>query len=570
MSVLPPRSPWIKLCETGLASSQQPAHHDLSWWKRAVIYQIYPLSFQDTNADGKGDLGGILSRLDYLEWLQIDALWLGPIYPSPMVDFGYDISDFKGVDPVFGSLDDLDRLTDALHSRDIRLILDFVPNHTSAAHPWFLESRSGRQSSKRDWYIWADPAPNGGPPNNWLSRFGGSAWEWDPGTGQYYYHAFLKEQPDLNWRNPEVRAEMAEVMRFWLRRGIDGFRLDAAGVLAEDEFLRDDPPNLEANSRTPPPERLKRLYTDSQPEVLDWLAQLRSVVDEFPDRVLLAEVDTSQDKIPPFYGDKDRPIIDLPLNYRLLDTPWTAHELSKMLQAYYKSLPEDAWPDWVIGSHDKKRIASVIGSDQARIAAVLLFTLWGTPIFYAGDELGMRGGVANAARVLDPFEQRVPGYGLNRDPERSPMQWNGALHAGFTTGTPWLPLAPDYDVRNVEGETVDPNSLLALYRRLIALRRTEPALSGSGFTILPVQNDIISYARSDAAERLIVVLNVSAQETKCRMPGIADGEVLLSTHHERIARILREDEIVLRANEGVIIRARAAGSDRHRSGESSA
>ena len=569
MSVLPPRSPWIKLCETGLASSQQPAHHHLPWWKRAVIYQIYPLSFQDTNADGKGDLGGILSRLDYLEWLQIDALWLGPIYPSPMVDFGYDISDFKGVDPVFGSLDDLDRLTDALHSRDIRLILDFVPNHTSAAHPWFRESRSCRQSSKRDWYIWADPAPNGGPPNNWLSRFGGSAWEWDPATGQYYYHAFLKEQPDLNWRNPEVRAEMAEVMRFWLRRGIDGFRLDAAGVLAEDEFLRDDPPNLEANSRTPPPEHLKRLYTDSQPEVLDWLAQLRSVVDEFPDRVLLAEVDTSQDKIPPFYGDKDRPIIDLPLNYRLLDTSWTAHELSKMLQAYYKSLPEDAWPDWVIGSHDKKRIASVIGSDQARIAAMLLFTLWGTPIFYAGDELGMRGGVANAARVLDPFEQRVPGYGLNRDPERSPMQWNGALHAGFTTGTPWLPLAPDYDVRNVEGETVDPNSLLALYRRLIALRRTEPALSGSGFTILPVQNDIISYARTDAAERLIVVLNVSAQETKCRMPGIADGEVLLSTHHERIAGILGEDEIVLRACEGVIIRARAAGSDRHRSGESS-
>jgi alpha-glucosidase len=408
-----------------------------AWWQQGIIYQIYPLSFQDTNGDGRGDLPGILSRLEYLTWLGIDAVWIGPIYCSPMADFGYDITDFTGVDPVFGSLADFDRLVTALHSRHIRVLLDFVPNHTSHHHPWFLESRSSRDHPKRDWYVWAEPAPDGGPPNNWLSRFGGSAWEWDPATGQYYYHAFLKEQPDLNWRNPHVRAAMADVLRFWLRRGVDGFRIDAAAVLAEDELLRDDPPNRAVDSRTPPPERFTRIYSDYRPEVFAWLGELRAVVEEFPDRVLLGEVDTSSDRIGRFYGDRECPILHAPLNYRLLDTLWEAQALTAMIEDYLSILPPDAWPNWVIGSHDKPRVARRLGPDQARVAALLLFTLPGTPIFYAGDELGLCGVPIPSEHSRDPFERRVPGYGLNRDPERAPMQWDASRNAGFTTGTPW-------------------------------------------------------------------------------------------------------------------------------------
>ena len=522
------------------------------WWRQGSIYHIYPLSFQDSNGDGKGDLPGVLSRLDYLESLGVDAVWLGPIYPSPMADFGYDIADFTDVDPVFGSLDDLDRLTDALHARNIRLLLEFVPNHTSNVHPWFIESRSSRQSPKRDWYVWVDPRPDGGPPNNWLSRFGGGAWEWDAATGQYYYHAFLKEQPDLNWHNPQVRAAMADVLRFWLRRGIDGFRIDAAAVLAEDTLLRDEPPNPDSGERTPPPERLKRIYTDCRPEVFGWLADLRAVVDEFPDRLLLGEVDTSPDRVREFYGDPERPIIHLPLNYRILDTRWKARRIAAMVEEYLGSLPQHGWPNWVIGSHDKKRIASSIGPDQARIAAMLLFTLPGTAIFYAGDELGMSGGSINAEQVLDPFERQVPGYGLNRDPERTPMQWNGSAHAGFTTGKPWLPVGEDHTSRNAEAENVDRRSLLNLYRRLLALRRSEPALAGSGYTMVQRSDDIFAYTRRHRNRRILVALNLSARGRSCYLPGAGGGRVLLSTQLDRIDEIAT-DRVRLASNEGVII-----------------
>jgi alpha-glucosidase len=526
--------------------------HSSPWWQRGIIYQIYSLSFQDANGDGRGDLPGILSRLDYIGLLGIDAVWLGPIYPSPMADFGYDIADFTNVDPVFGSLDDLDRLIAALHAREIRVLLDFVPNHTSNAHPWFIESRSSRQSAKRDWYVWVDPGPNGGPPNNWLSRFGGSAWEWDGATGQYYYHAFLKEQPDLNWRNPQVRAAMADVLRFWLRRGIDGFRIDAAAVLAEDSLLRDEPPNSDADERTPPPDRLKRIYTDSRPEALDWLAELRAIVDQFPDRLLLGEVDTSHDRIAQFYGDQDHPILHLPLNYRLLDTPWDGQKIAAMIEEYFSSIPQHGWASWVIGSHDKKRVASVIGPEQARVAAILLLTLPGTPIFYAGDELGMSGGSPNAEQVLDPFERQVPGYGLNRDLERTPMQWDPSAHAGFTTGTPWLPVAGDYEMRNVEVEHADRHSVLNLYRRLIAVRRAQPALAAGQYRTVLVSGDSIAYSRSDGSQRLLIVLNLSSRTQSCDLPGTAGGRVLLSTQRDRVDDIV-SDHIPLGGNEGLII-----------------
>jgi alpha-glucosidase len=526
--------------------------HSPPWWQRAIIYQIYPLSFQDSTGDGKGDLGGILSRMDYLTSLGIDAVWLGPIYPSPMADFGYDITDFTAVDPVFGSLLDLDRLIEALHVRGIRFILDFVPNHTSDMHPWFRESRSSRQSPKRDWYVWSDPSPHGGPPNNWLSRFGGSAWEWDPNTGQYYYHAFLKEQPDLNWRNPQVRAAMADVLRFWLRRGVDGFRVDAAAVLAEDVWLRDEPPNPDADERTPPPERFKRVYTDCRPEVLAWLADLRAVVDEFPDRLLLGEVDTSPERVCQFYGDGESPIIHLPLNYRLLDTPWNARRIAAMVEEYLNSVPKHGWPNWVIGSHDKKRIASNLGSERAAIAALLLFTLPGTPIFYAGDELGMRGGSTNSEQILDPFERQVPGYGLNRDPERTPMQWDGSANAGFTTGTPWLPIACDHLLHNFTLEHLNPGSMLNLYRRLIALRHEQPALRQGDYGTVLVSDDVFAYCRSDERQQVLIVLNLSSRAQHYDLPGTGAGHVLLSTQLGRAADTVN-DEIDLGANEGVII-----------------
>jgi alpha-glucosidase len=520
---------------------------EIRWWQRGPIYQLYPLSFQDSDGNGQGDLPGILSRLGYLQWLGIDALWLGPIYPSPMKDFGYDIAEFTGVDPIFGSLDHFDRLIEGLHARGIRLILDFVPNHTADRHPWFTASRSSRRDPKRQWYIWADPAPSGGPPNNWLSRFGGSAWEWDEKTEQYYYHAFLKEQPDLNWRNPEVRAAMADVLRFWLDRGVDGFRIDAAAVLAEDDLLRDDPPNREFNERTPPPEKLKRVFTDARPEVLDWLAEMRTVVNNFPDRVLLAEVDTSPERVPQFYGDEHRPMIHLPLNYRILDTAWKPGAIAPMIDEYLASVPEHGWPCWVIGSHDKKRIAALIGAEQARVAAILFLTLPGTPIFYAGDELGMAGS-AGGATALDPFEQRVPGYGLNRDPERSPMQWSPGPHAGFTTGTPWLPVGNDYPQRNVDSERADPRSLLMLYCRLLEMRRTQPSLLSRAYAPVFINDRTFIYRRGN----LLAALNFTGAPQSCSLPAEMRGRILLSTELDRDGD-LDNTSISLRANEGVII-----------------
>jgi alpha-glucosidase len=379
------------------------------WWRGAVIFEIAPVSFQDTNDDGKGDLKGIEQRIDYLEWLGVDAVWLTPFFTSPMLDFGYDIADYCAVDPRYGTMEDFDHLIDCLHRRNIKLVLDFVPNHTSEKHSWFADSRSSRTSVKRDWYVWEDPASNGGPPNNWLSRFGGSAWQWDEATGQYYYHSFLREQPDLNWRNSEVRNAMADVLRFWMKRGVDGFRVDASAVLAEDALLRDDPIDPEADETTPPPQRLTRIFSDDRPESLHYLAEIRSVMDEFDQRLLCGEVQGKIDRIGHFYGNA-RPRLHLPLNFALLDSPWNALSLQGSIDAYLNAIPDAAWPDWVIGGHDKHRIASKLGQAQGRVLAMLFLTLKGTPFFFAGDELGMERVEIPENAMHDPFEKLVPGY----------------------------------------------------------------------------------------------------------------------------------------------------------------
>ena len=361
---------------------------NFKWWERGIIYQVYPRSFMDSDGDGVGDLAGIRSKLDYLQWLGVDAIWISPIYPSPMADFGYDISNYTDIDPIFGDLNDFDALLADAHGRGLKVLLDYVPNHTSNQHPWFLDSRSSRDSAKREWYVWRDPQPDGGPPNNWLSNFGGGAWEWDERTGQYYYHAFLREQPDLNWRNPEVQTAMIDVLRFWLDRGVDGFRVDVMHHLVKDTQFRDNPPNPDWRPGMSPYRELLTTYTADLPEVQDIVAKLRSVVEEYDDRMLVGEIYLPVERLMAYYGASGKGA-HLPFNFQLIQLPWNAREIAAAVERYEALLPPDAWPNWVLGNHDKSRVATRVGRAQARVAAMLLLTLRGTPTMYYGDEIGM-------------------------------------------------------------------------------------------------------------------------------------------------------------------------------------
>ena len=386
------------------------------WWRIGVIYQIYPRSFQDSNDDGVGDLEGVIRRLDYLAGLGVDAIWISPIFPSPMADFGYDVADYCDIDPLFGDLATFDRLVAEAHRRGLKIILDYVPNHTSDRHPWFVEARASRQSPKRDWYVWRDARADGGPPNNWLSEFGGSAWSWDEATRQYYYHAFLSQQPDLNWRNGEVVAAMLDVLRFWMARGVDGFRVDAIHHLVEDAEFRDNPPNPLWRERMSPARRLLRANTTDHPETHDAIARMRRALDECSaDKLLIGEAYLPIDKLVTYYG-ANLDGFHLPFNFHLIATPWTPTAIAALVEAYEAKLPKGGWPNWVLGNHDRSRLASRIGSAQARVAAILLLTLRGTPTLYQGDEIGMRDVPIAPDQVHDPWEKNVPGLGLGRDP----------------------------------------------------------------------------------------------------------------------------------------------------------
>jgi alpha-glucosidase len=521
------------------------------WWRSAVVYEIAPISFQDTDGDGKGDLKGIASRIEYVKWLGVDAVWLTPFFPSPMLDFGYDISDYCAVDPAFGTLDDFDALLENLHRHDIKLLLDYVPNHTSDRHEWFVDSRSSRTSAKRDWYVWAEPAETGGPPNNWLSRFGGSAWRFDDATGQYYYHSFLTGQPDLNWRNPEVRSAMSDVLRFWMRRGVDGFRVDASAVLIEDALLRDDPVDPEADDSKPPPQRLKRIFSDDRPESMSCIEHLRQVIDEFDSRVLCGEVQGKIDRIGHFYGN-DQPRLHLPLNFCLLDSPWDALSLQATIDAYLNAIPDHAWPDWVIGGHDKHRIAAKTGQAQARILAMLVLTLKGTPFFFAGDELGMERPEIPKEAVQDPFEKLVPGYGLNRDPERVPMPWDETENRGFTTGKSWLPMT-GIKTGSVSELQKDETSILQLYKQLLALRKATPALHSGDYAPLRSRNGVLCFQRLTRDEKFTIALNLTHDAR--RLDGVGEGSIVLSTRLDRRDVPLSRQQL-LRPDEGIVIRMR--------------
>jgi alpha-glucosidase len=525
---------------------------DLSWWRHGVLYEIYPRSFQDSDGDGVGDLAGIRRRLDYLAELGVDALWLSPFFPSPMADFGYDIADYCDVDPLFGSLADFDALLANAHARGLKVIVDLVPNHTSAQHPWFRDSRSSRTSAKRDWYIWRDPAPGGGPPNNWLSEFGGGAWEYDTTTGQYYYHAFLSAQPDLNWRNPAVRAAMHDIMRFWLRRGVDGFRVDVIWHLIKDAAFRDNPLNPDYRPGLPPHQAFLPLYTTDRPEIHDVIAELRGVVEEFPDRLLIGEIYLPVERLVSYYG-RDLRGLHLPFNFALLSAPWNARHLAALIDTYERHLPSDGWPNWVLGNHDRPRIASRVGPAQAAVAAMLLLTLRGTPTLYYGDEIGMPQANIPPHRVRDPFELNVPGMGLGRDGCRTPMQWDSSDKAGFTRGEPWLPLAPEHRHLNVENQQADGTSLLALHRRLLHLRRVHPALAIGDYRPIVASGDLLLYQRVLGSERLLVCLNLGTDPIEADFAkDEVLGEIVLSTKGDRVGETTR-NTVALRDNEGLVI-----------------
>jgi alpha-glucosidase len=520
------------------------------WWQHGVVYQIYPRSFQDTDGDGVGDLEGIRRRLDYLNWLGVDAIWISPIYPSPMADFGYDVSDYCAVDPLFGSLEAFDRLVAEAHAREIKVILDFVPNHTSERHPWFLESRASRANLKRDWYIWRDGKAGGAPPNNWLSQFGGPAWSLDAATGQYYLHSFLPQQPDLNWRNPAVRAAMYDVLRFWLDRGVDGFRVDVLWLLIKDAALRDNPPNPGYQPTQAAINRFLLLHNSDQPEVQDVVAEMRAVLDSYKERVLIGEIYLPLARLVAYYGKNLRGA-QMPFNFQLIHAAWSAGEIAKLVVEYEAALPVGGWPNWVLGNHDQPRIAARVGAAQARIAAMLLLTLRGTPTMYYGDELGLGRVAIPPEAVHDPWEKNEPGLGLGRDPSRTPFQWDATPNAGFTRGRPWLPLDPDYyKTCNVEALRDEPGAILRLYRQLLAIRRQYAALNSGAFRMIGVQGDALVYERVSGTERVVVCLNFGDREQPVAFDGAVRATILASTHGKGIAPL---SALVLRPHEGLAV-----------------
>jgi alpha-glucosidase len=537
---------------------------DYKWWQSGVVYQIYPRSFKDSSGNGVGDLQGIIDQLDYLaDSLGIDAIWISPFYPSPMKDFGYDVADYCDIDPLFGDLATFDRLLAGAHARGIKIIIDWVPNHTSDEHRWFQESRSSRENPKRDWYIWRDPKPDGSPPNNWGSFFGGPAWTFDEQTGQYYMHQFVPEQPELNWRNPDVKAAMFDTLRFWLDMGVDGFRMDVIGLIIKDEELRDNPPNPN------PPADLRendlfrgllQVYNMDQAEVHPVLKEIRQIFDEYEDRVAIGELWGPLDRWVKYYGEalpggQSGDELHLPFNFRLMDEgEWLAERMRTLVEAMEAALPAYAWPNYVLGNHDRMRLATRFGGQaQARVAAMLLLTLRGTPTVYYGDEIGLENGVIPPEKIQDPQGINL-GVERTRDVCRTPMQWNASEYAGFSTVEPWLPVSEDYVERNVAVMQSEPDSILRLYEELLELRKNTPTLQVGSYqplNILP--ESCFVYQRFAGTEHLLIALNFTDAAQTVSLPDAGKARCLLSTHLDRKGEITLKD-FTLRANEGLVIK----------------
>jgi alpha-glucosidase len=503
----------------------------MPWWKKAVFYEIYPRSFADARNCGTGNLAGITARLDYLKDLGIDAIWLTPCYPSPLVDFGYDISDYCNIAPEYGTLADFDRLVAEAGKRKIKILMDLVLNHTSDKHPWFVESRASKDNPKRDWYIWRD-GKNGGPPNNWQALFGHSAWKLDPATNQYFYHLFYPEQPDLNWRNPVVRKAMYDVARFWLNRGAAGFRLDAVDALFEDPLLRDNPliPGGKPNAFGDPAMEFK--YNDHYPEVHDVFRDLRAVVDTYPDHPVLIGETSARDvsQLAQNYG-KNHDEIQLPMNFFFATlNKLSAPEFAGQIKAAQEMSAHD-WPVFFFSNHDQIRHYLRYGdgkhNDQiAKVTAALLLTLRGSPILYYGEELGMEN---NDPTRLEDVKDLIGKLGWpkekGRDGVRTPMQWTGGKNAGFCQVDPWLPVGGNYKSHNVENEEKYPGSILNFYKSLIRLRRQNKAMTEGGLSLIESTSpQVLAYLRKVPGQSIVVCLNMSDRSQSVRLNLKAAGE----------------------------------------------
>jgi len=527
--------------------------NDLRWWQTAVIYHIYPLSFSDSSGDGIGDLAGITSRLDYLRSLGVDALWLSPIYASPMVDHGYDITDHKAINPMFGTLADFERLVEEIRRRDMRLILDFVPGHTSDQHVWFQESRASLDSPKRDWYVWRDPGPEGGPPSNWMGYFGPS-WTYDASTGQYYLHQHAS-MPDLNWRSPAVLEAMLGVLAFWLDKGVDGFRVDLIAAIIKDDQFRDEPVSTAYLEHRNPYYSLEHIHTLDQAQTHDVVRELRRKLDAYGDRVMLGELDPIPGLMSYYGAALDE--CHLPLNLHLQNTPWQADAVRRVVDAYDSALPPGAWPNWNVSNHDQSRVASRVGVHQARVAQMLLMTLRGTPIWYYGDEIGMTDVQISSVRMRDAMGHLAHGGIFSRDPARTPMQWDAGPNAGFSAPPEetWLPIAPDYETVNVAVQSEDPRSQLNLFRQLVALRRETPELRVGTYRSIDFEpNGVFAYERRHLDARVVVALNFRDADQCLDLASLApDGDVLLSTELDR-SGVEPLSGLKVRPNEGVVLR----------------
>src|SRR3989344_1074167 len=526
---------------------------------RSVLYEIYPRSFRDTNADGDGDLRGVSEKLGYLKELGINAIWISPFYPSPMKDGGYDVSDYCDVNPLFGNINDAEELIREAHKRGISVVIDLVLNHTSVRHPWFLESMSSRNSSKRDWFIWRDSV-DGHEPTNWISAFGGSAWKYDGKTGQYYLHSFLEEQADLNWENPEVVEAIKNVMKFWFEKGVDGFRLDAVNFIGKDPRFLDEPQNPDyIKGQMEPYYQLSHIYSKNQDSSFVHLAMLADFVQRYDGRFLIPEAYPDQRGIEAIleykkYYERLNNKVVAPFNFELIFLPWNALEYRSFVDSYTGSLSAGQLPIIVLGNHDRSRIATRIGDAQAKVAAVMMMTLPGMPVIYYGDEIGMHD-VKDIPpeRVQDPYGFQEPGFG--RDPERTPMQWNGSLNAGFTEGNPWLPVHGDFLAVNVEEERKDPRSFFELYRNLIQLRGKSQALTEGTYVSVDVGSDrVYGYVRVFGESKFIVLLNFSDVAQPCSFPS-GSVQVVLSTHKQRMLKEVCDiSSIVLFPNEASVFR----------------
>ncbi len=516
----------------------RPHQTDLEWWKTAVVYQIYPRSFQDTTGNGIGDLNGITERLGYLvDTLGVDAIWISPFYPSPMADFGYDVSDYTDVDPLFGTLEDFDRLLAAAHDLDLKVIVDWVPNHTSDRHPWFVESRSSRANPRRDWYVWHDSKPDGELPNNWQSEFGGPAWTFDERTGQWYLHSFLSEQPDLNWRNPEVAAAMFDTVRFWLDRGVDGFRIDVAHYVMKDPAFADNPAAVDPAAMATfkpmgPFNAWEHVHDRGHPDVHSVYRGFRAVLDEYDgDRFSVGEIHIFDwDEWASYYGHGDE--LHMPYNFSLIWAGWDADTFRTRIRALEAVVPAHGWPNHVLGNHDEQRLATRYGPENARTAATLLLTLRGQPTLYYGDELAMRETDVPAEQEQDPWGKRVPG--TSRDGCRTPMPWTPGPGHGFTDPSvaPWLPFGDDAAERNVETQLGASESMLNFVRRLLRLRRARASLSRGTMNLLDdLPADVLGYEREHHTERTTVLINFSSKPQVARIA--SPGPMLISTDATR-------------------------------------